>query len=202
MSRARQRQMRNVAPQRVLEENAPAVSQLVPATADFRALTSDHAGRRGHAFHAGPARDCFLDAPAASAGMIFGCLMNVEALSDLWRDALPDNTTPGFRPRALDDKARPVATQPAGENGRDWKRPFVASEIGEALPHWEAALYLMRPRAVAGKRAQRPPHPGAFHRRGARRDRVRRLGRCSPMRAGSLRWPSRKPISFPMCRTS
>jgi len=45
----------------------------------------------------------------------------------------------------LNDKARPVATLPAGENGRDWRRPFVASEIGEALPHWEAALYLMRP---------------------------------------------------------
>jgi signal transduction histidine kinase len=34
---------------------------------------------------------------------------------------------------------------PANENNREWKRPFVASEIGEALPHWEAALYLMRP---------------------------------------------------------
>jgi signal transduction histidine kinase len=38
-----------------------------------------------------------------------------------------------------------VATQPPSGNGRDWKRPFVASEIGEALPHWEAALYLRRP---------------------------------------------------------
>jgi signal transduction histidine kinase len=45
----------------------------------------------------------------------------------------------------LDEKTRPVATQPAAESGRDWKRPFVASEVGEALPHWEAALYLQRP---------------------------------------------------------
>ena len=35
-------QMRNVAPQKDLKENAPAVSQLVPATADFKALTSDN----------------------------------------------------------------------------------------------------------------------------------------------------------------
>ena len=48
----------------------------------------------------------------------------------------------------LDDKARPVTTQPPGVMGRDWKRPFVASEIGEALPHWEAALYLMRPQQL------------------------------------------------------
>ncbi len=39
-------------------------------------------------------------------------------------------------------------TQPPGETGRDWGRPFVASEIGEALPHWEAALYLMRPQQL------------------------------------------------------
>jgi signal transduction histidine kinase len=77
--------------------------------------------------------------------MIFGCLLNVEALRDLWRDALPDNASPDYVLALLNDKARPVATQPAGETGRDWKRPFVASEIGEALPHWEAALYLMRP---------------------------------------------------------
>ena len=38
-----------------------------------------------------------------------------------------------------------MATQPAGLKDRDWKHPFVASEIGEALPHWEAALYLQRP---------------------------------------------------------
>jgi signal transduction histidine kinase len=38
-----------------------------------------------------------------------------------------------------------VTTSSAGQGSRDWKRPFVASEIGEALPHWEAALYLMKP---------------------------------------------------------
>jgi hypothetical protein len=34
-------QTRNVMPQRVVQENAPVLSQIVPATADFRALTSD-----------------------------------------------------------------------------------------------------------------------------------------------------------------
>jgi signal transduction histidine kinase len=66
-------------------------------------------------------------------------------LNDLWRDALPDNAAPDYVLALLNDKTRPVATQPPNENGRDWRRPFVASEIGEALPHWEAALYLIRP---------------------------------------------------------
>ena len=30
----------------------------------------------------------------------------------------------------------------------DWKRPFVATEIGEILPHWEVAAYLMDPGQV------------------------------------------------------
>jgi signal transduction histidine kinase len=81
--------------------------------------------------------------------MVFGCLVNVEALADLWPRAFPQSASrddaPEFVLALLNEKARPVATRPAGETSREWKRPFVASEVGEALPHWEAALYLQRP---------------------------------------------------------
>jgi signal transduction histidine kinase len=138
-------QMRNVAPQRVLKENAPAVSQLVPATADFKALTSDHPEGVVTRFMQDRLEIVFWLRPPEAPGMIFGCLMNVDALTDLLRDALPDNVSSDYVLALLNDKARPVATQPPSETRRDWRRPFVASEIGEALPHWEAALYLMRP---------------------------------------------------------
>ena len=138
-------QMRNVAPQRVLKENAPAVSQLVPATADFKALTSDHPEGVVTRFMQDRLEIVFWLRPPEAPGMIFGCLMSVDALTDLWRDALPDNVSPDYVFALLNDKARPVVTQPPSETKRDWRRPFVASEIGEALPHWEAALYLMRP---------------------------------------------------------
>ena len=141
-------QMRNVAPQRVLKENAPAVSQLVPATADFKALTSDHPEGVVTRFMQDRLEIVFWLRPPEAPGMIFGCLVNVDALTDLWRDALPDNAAPDYVIALLNDKARPVVTQPPGEKGRDWGRPFVASEIGEALPHWEAALYLMRPQQL------------------------------------------------------
>jgi signal transduction histidine kinase len=140
--------LRNVAPQRVLKENAPAVSQLVPATADFKALTSDHPEGVVTRFMQDRLEILFWLRPPEAPGMIFGCLVSVDALTDLWRDALPDNAAPDYVIALLNDKARPVVTQPPGENGRDWKRPFVASEIGEALPHWEAALYLMRPQQL------------------------------------------------------
>src|SRR6185312_5900295 len=44
----------------------------------------------------------------------------------------------------LDDNARPVALSRA-HFAAQWKRPFVATEIGEALPHWEVAAYLVNP---------------------------------------------------------
>ena len=138
-------QLRNVAPQREQKENAPAVSQLVPATADFRALTSDHAEGLVTRFMQDRLEIVFWLRPPEAPGMIFGCLMNVDALGDVWLDALPDAAAADYVLALLNDKARPVATQPPGLTGRDWRRPFVASEVGEALPHWEAALYLARP---------------------------------------------------------
>jgi signal transduction histidine kinase len=138
-------QMRNVAPQNQLKENAPAVSQLVPATADFKALTSDHPEGVLTRFMHDRLEIVFWLRPPEAPGMIFGCLLSVDAVTDLWRNALPDNAAPDYVLALLNDKARPIVTQPPGETARDWKRPFVASEIGEALPHWEATLYLMRP---------------------------------------------------------
>ena len=44
----------------------------------------------------------------------------------------------------LDDTAKPVALSHPGFRAT-WKRPFVATEIGEALPHWELAVYLLNP---------------------------------------------------------
>ncbi|MEY2504356.1 MAG: two-component system, OmpR family, phosphate regulon sensor histidine kinase PhoR [Verrucomicrobiota bacterium] len=141
-----QAQMRNVAPQQqVLKEDVPAVSQLVPATADFKALTSDRPEGVVTRFMQDRLEILFWVRPPEAPGMIFGCVVKAETLNDLWRDALPDNAAPDYVLALLNDKTRPVATQPPNETGRDWRRPFVASEIGEALPHWEAALYLVRP---------------------------------------------------------
>ena len=136
---------RNVAPQQVLKEDVPAVSQLVPATADFKALTSDRPEGVVTRFMQDRLEILFWLRPPEAPGMVFGCLIGAETLNDIWRDALPDNPAPDYVLALLNDKTRPVATQPANVTGRDWRRPFVASEIGEALPHWEAALYLVRP---------------------------------------------------------
>jgi signal transduction histidine kinase len=145
---AQSNQLRNVAPQREQSASAPPVSQVVPATADFKALTSDQSEGVVTRFMQDRLEIVFWLRLPEAPGMIFGCLMNVEALNDLWRDVFPENSGDDYVLALLNDKTRPVATQPAGATGRDWRRPFVASEIGEALPHWEAALYLARPQQL------------------------------------------------------
>lgn len=44
----------------------------------------------------------------------------------------------------LDDNAKPAALSDAAFEG-NWKHPFVSTEIGEELPHWEMAAYLLHP---------------------------------------------------------
>src|SRR5204863_618938 len=107
--------LRNVAPQRVLKENAPAVSQLVPATADFKALTSDQPEGVVTRFMQDHLEILFWVRPPQAPGMIFGCLLRADTLNDLWRDILPENAPPDYVLALLNDKTRPVATQPANE---------------------------------------------------------------------------------------
>ena len=154
-----QQTLRNVAPQRQFaDEESAAVSNLTAATAPFRELTGGSDEGVLTRFVEDKLEIIFWLRPASASGLLFGCLLRAENLRDLWTNALPAaaaplerdgglarNGAPEFILALLDDKARPVATQPPGTAGRDWKRPFVASEIGEALPHWEAALYLQRP---------------------------------------------------------
>jgi len=47
----------------------------------------------------------------------------------------------------LDDNAKPVVISRPNFSA-NWKRPFVATEIGDALPHWEVAAYLVDPAAL------------------------------------------------------
>ena len=154
--------VRNVQPQQNFSEGEKAqVSSLWSATTEFRMLCSGRDDGMVTRFVQDRLDMIFWLRPAQAPGMIFGCLIEADSLGDLWPAAMPEpaSSTPLLRTRSnasapefvialLDDKARPVITNPVGENGRDWKRPFVASEIGEALPHWEAALYLMRPEQI------------------------------------------------------
>jgi signal transduction histidine kinase len=74
------------------------------------------------------------------ARVVEGLKERVKAFEPAYRE--------GIAFAVLDDKAKPVAISSAGFQA-NWKRPFVATEIGQALPHWEAAVYLTDPGSLA-----------------------------------------------------
>lgn len=83
-----------------------------------------------------------------SPGLIFGSELSLPRLVDALRPLLTEQIEPELRQQIcvalLDDSAKPVAVSHPGFRG-NWKHPFVATEIGETLPHWEAAVYLLDP---------------------------------------------------------
>jgi signal transduction histidine kinase len=147
----RESSARNVLPQQTFDAKERAqVSTLWSATTEFKVLCENRDEGMVTRFVQDRLDMIFWLRPAQAPEMIFGCLVEADSLADLWSSAMPDSenghaNSSDFILALLDDKARPVITHPASPPERDWKRPFVASEIGEALPHWEAALYLMRP---------------------------------------------------------
>jgi signal transduction histidine kinase len=85
---------------------------------------------------------------ARDGRLIFGAQLALDQLKQQLRPLLQE-LEPALRDEIcvalLDDTARAVATSHADFHPASWKRPFVATEIGETLPHWELAVYLLNP---------------------------------------------------------
>ena len=146
---------RNVAPQQLIAANERAVySQLIPATTAFRALTEGSSEGMITRFVQDRPELILWMRPPQTPELVFGCVIDAANLSDLWAEAFPVSGYGGrgsgeFLMALLDDKARPVVGMKHAASIPDWKRPFVATEIGEVLPHWEAVLYLARPEQLS-----------------------------------------------------
>ncbi|MEZ5299819.1 MAG: HAMP domain-containing sensor histidine kinase [Verrucomicrobiales bacterium] len=91
--------------------------------------------------------------PPAFPDYVFGVELDLEFLAGILADVVKAASEDGSEVclALLDERGTPVATSVAGFDA-DWSRPFVAAEIGGALPHWEIAAYLTDPRAL-GKAA-------------------------------------------------
>jgi len=137
---------------------APAlpVSQLYFATSRFRQLVADgHDGVLAR-FVEDDLVVVFWVRPASLDQTILGAQIKASALFQAIRPGLdPFVSSEPSRDSSraaclaiLDDRARPVALSVPGFV-TSWKTPFVATEIGETLPHWEAALYLLHPDSVS-----------------------------------------------------
>jgi signal transduction histidine kinase len=167
-------QVRNVVPQQQAafsqklaspEDNSQQMSRVAPTAAGFRQLIGDEPegtlarfvdNRLNVLLWCRPAS--FASKPAAKAEaapevsspdpqIVFGAQLALPRLIDGLRP-LVAQLDPALREEIcvalLDDRAKPVALSKPGFQA-NWKRPFVATEIGEALPHWEVAVYQLNP---------------------------------------------------------
>ncbi len=143
-------QLRSVVPQ---QQNAPAESQVYGANTEFRQLTAEGSEGVVNRFVQDRLNMIFWVRSPGASNLVFGCILHGDDLHAQWpglfdsasATSYTDRTEPDYILALLDDKGQPVAVSPVNSPDQDWKKPFVASEIGEALPHWEAALYLRHP---------------------------------------------------------
>ena len=148
---------RNVIPQQVLTREAAPLSNTVPEESDFRRVIGTETSGELARFLEDKMRLLVWSHPAENAPIIYGAQLDqaklVEALQaslqipELAQDSSSRSSEGEICAAILDDTGHPVILSRPGFAG-DWEHPFVATEIGEVLPHWEAALYLVDPQQI------------------------------------------------------
>ena len=137
---------RTVAPQQ-LAAPAPAdtiPSRVTPLVSSFRQVTGDARDGIVARFVDDELTLFFWARPESGDDLVFGLAVPVTQIAAWLRESLQLTAEPDVCVAVLDDRARPVLrSDPSFET--NWKRPFVASEVGDVLPHWESTLYLVTP---------------------------------------------------------
>jgi signal transduction histidine kinase len=132
-------------------EDSANLSKLAPSDTEFRQVIGDANDGKLARFVDDKLNLLFWYRAPREPQIVFGAQLSLPRLIESLHQLLAQ-FDPALRDQicvaVLDDKARPAARSVAGFNA-NWKRPFVATEIGEELPHWEAAVYLLDPGALA-----------------------------------------------------
>lgn len=89
----------------------------------------------------------------SAPGKIFWVELDLEEVRQDLSKLVRETTTNARRKSpeiclALLDSTGEVVAQSLPDFTADWRQPFVATEVGEILPHWEVAAYLVDPTAV------------------------------------------------------
>jgi signal transduction histidine kinase len=148
--------LRNVVPQQAAgfsqrfepaEQTLQQLSKATAAPAEFRQLMGEDSDGILARFVDNKLNVLFWYRPPGDPQLVFGAQLALPRLVEGF-SALVRQVEPALREEVcvalLDDNAKPVALSQPGFHA-PWKRPFVATEIGETLPHWEVAVYLLNP---------------------------------------------------------
>ena len=130
----------------VADESQNNLSRVIPAEAEFSQLIGNEADGMIARFLQNKLKLMFWHRLNREPDLIFGAQLDLDRVVDGLRGLV--QTEPEVREEIcvvlLDDNARPVVIS-REKFQANWKHPFVATEIGEALPHWEVAAYLINP---------------------------------------------------------
>ncbi len=152
---------RQVSPQNNVYTKTTLLSNTLPEESDFRRLIgSDTSGALAR-FLDNKLRLMVWYRSTAESDLVFGAQLNQRQLQEKLRalvespepkgrdsSSYPSSSETTYCVALLDDLGHPVALSIPGFK-TDWKHPFVATEIGDTLPHWEAALYLLDPQQMS-----------------------------------------------------
>jgi signal transduction histidine kinase len=133
-------------PKSVADDAQNNLSRVVPAEAEFSQLVGDQSDGMVARFLQNKLKLMFWHRLNSAPDLIFGAQLNLDRVVDGLQGLVqPDRDLQNEICLAvLDDNAKPVVVSPAKFQA-NWKRPFVATEIGDSLPHWEVAAYLINP---------------------------------------------------------
>ncbi len=122
------------------------ISRVGPQTSHFQTATSGASDGVLARFSQNELLLILWTRPPEADGYVFGLALPAKTVRAFVRKAF-NALAPRSRNACiaiLDENENPVTISELGFTA-DWKRPFVASEIGETLPHWRVALYLLHP---------------------------------------------------------
>jgi signal transduction histidine kinase len=137
---------RSVNPQKELKQSDTAISNVLPAEAEFHQLIGTAMSGSVARFVGNELFVLFWHRTTVNPELVFGAEVNLNGFTnDFARLITPDyDLAKTVCVALLDDKGKPIVTTAPGF-ATNWKRPFVATEVGEVLPHWEIGLYLLNP---------------------------------------------------------
>lgn len=126
------------------------LSRVIPAEGEFAQLIGDGTDGMLARFLQNRLAVIFWHRLNHDPNLIFGAQLRLDLLikdlQPLFQDVQPLRDQAYFV--LLDDHARPVAWSDGAFRANpavSLKHPFVATEVGDALPHWEVAGYLINP---------------------------------------------------------
>lgn len=136
---------RNVLPQKLPAEDKNASdSQLAPEISNFRKVVQNASDGILARFVENKLEVIFW--MRGPDNLVFGLMLPASQLNTLVQNSMPSSQgrSNDACMAVLNENTVPVAQSPPGFKA-NWKHPFVATEIGDSLPHWEVALYLAHP---------------------------------------------------------